>query len=162
MNFEKVETEEDIKEVAKLACEIWNEYFLSIISKEQIDYMLDNIQSEKPISQQIKDGYEYYLLKDNEENLGYCAIQKREDSLFLSKLYVLKEKRGKGFGHQAFDFVEQKAKEMRLSKIVLTCNKYNLQSLMTYSKWGFETVDSVIADIGGGYVMDDYILEKTI
>lgn len=35
----------DIKELAKLANEIWHEYWPSILSTEQIEYMVEKFQS---------------------------------------------------------------------------------------------------------------------
>lgn len=44
-------------------------------------------------------------------------------------------------------------------KIQLTVNKHNINSINAYKKWGFKTIDSVVTDIGSGFVMDDYIME---
>ena len=84
MEINKVLTNQHIKELSELAHKIWNEYFISIISQEQIDYMLKNLQSEEPITKQINDdGYEYFLVKDGDKNIGYFAIQQRQGHLFL-------------------------------------------------------------------------------
>ena len=48
------------------------------------------------------------------------------------------------------------------NKIRLTVNKYNQYTIDAYNKWGFKTVDSVVTDIGNGFVMDDYIMEYEI
>ena len=164
MKIIKVLTNQNIKEVSELAHKIWNEYFISIITQEQIDYMLKNFQSENPITNQIqKEGYEYFLIKNDEQNnIGYFSIQKRPELLFLSKLYIDKSQRGKGTGKEALEFITNKAKDYGLSKIQLTCNKFNLQSLAIYERWGFDIVKSVETDIGNGFVMDDYILEKIV
>ena len=45
MKIKVCETEEQVQTLAKLASEIWHEYFVSIISKEQIDYMVEKFQS---------------------------------------------------------------------------------------------------------------------
>ncbi|CAH0117684.1 MULTISPECIES: hypothetical protein [unclassified Paenibacillus] len=51
--FTRVATEEDVELLARLASEIWNEYFISIISKEQIDYMLGKFQSVQAVMKTI-------------------------------------------------------------------------------------------------------------
>lgn len=163
MEITRVLNNQHIKELSILAHKIWNEYFISIISQEQIDYMLKNLQSEEPIAKQIQnDGYEYFLVKDGDKNIGYFAIQQRPEYLFLSKLYIDKSQRGQGIGKEAFEFIKTKAKEYNIPKIQLTCNKFNLPSLAVYERWGFDIVKSAEADIGGGFVMDDYILEKAV
>lgn len=45
MEIKVCETEEQVRSLAELASEIWHEYFVSIISKEQIDYMVEKFQS---------------------------------------------------------------------------------------------------------------------
>ncbi len=62
MNIERVLTETQIETVARLACEIWNQHFIPIIGKAQVDYMLEKFQSKRAISEQIENGYSYYLL----------------------------------------------------------------------------------------------------
>ena len=60
---------ENIKELAALASEIWHEYWVEILSLEQIDYMVENFQSETAINKQIaKDNYTYFYINYNKEN----------------------------------------------------------------------------------------------
>lgn len=153
ITFNKVE---NIKELASLAYAIWHEYWTCILSNEQIDYMVQNFQSEKAIKNQIEnENYTYYLIKAGNENAGYFGISDKQDYLFLSKLYIKKEFRHKGIGTKAFDRI----KELAHGKPVrLTVNKYNTNTIKAYKKWGFKIIDSVVTDIGSGFVMDDYIM----
>lgn len=154
ITFEKVS---DIKELASLASSIWHEYWTCLLSPEQIDYMVENFQSEKAIKEQIEnENYTYYFIKSDNENAGYFGISDKGNFLFLSKIYIRKEFRHKGIGTKAFD----KIKELALGKpIRLTVNKHNTNSINAYKKWGFKTIDAVVTDIGSGFVMDDYIME---
>ena len=45
--------------------------------------------------------------------------------------------------------------------IYLTVNKYN-PSYQIYRHLGVEAIDSVVTDIGEGYVMDDYIMQRKL
>ena len=90
------------------------------------------------------------------------AIQPKGRELFLSKIYVLSSRRGLGYGKKAVQFVETVAKELNLNKIALTVNKNNVNSIKAYEKIGFKNVGSVVQDIGNGFVMDDYKMEKTL
>lgn len=160
----KVETDEQIKELCSLAKEIWNEYSICFISQEQIDYMLEKFQSEQVVKGQINfQNYQYYFMEEDGENIGYFAVQKQKDNLFLSKIYIKKDFRGKGFARKAFtNAIIPITRELELPKITLTVNKYNFASIMVYEKLGFDRVDSKEFDIGNGYIMDDYIYEYTI
>ena len=161
--FTKASDKNSIKVVAQLAEEIWHQHFTPIIGKDQVVYMVEKFQSEPAITQQIADGYEYYLIEMDNESAGYYAIQLRErGNLFLSKIYIKSTLRGRGIGRQAIEEIMKKAQEMQANKISLTVNKYNTDSINAYLKMGFKNVDSVVADIGNGFVMDDYILEKEI
>jgi len=155
----KAEDSEKIKEITDLATIIWHEHFASILSMEQIDYMVDKFQSYKAVSEQIADGYEYYQLKLDGELVGYTGVHEKEHGLFLSKLYIKKDCRGHGLSSQAFTFLKNRCKERGLERIWLTCNKYNSYTLDIYKHFGFVTIDTAETDIGSGFVMDDFIME---
>ena len=80
----------------------------------------------------------------------------------MSKIYVLKESRGKGIGKRAMTFVLDMAKSMDCIKVSLTVNKYNHNSIRAYESIGFINKQELVQDIGGGFVMDDYLMEKSI
>ena len=156
INFKKVEYI-DIKELASLACAIWHEYWTCILSSEQIDYMVENFQSEKAMKNQVEnENYTYYFITANNKNIGYFGISDKNEYLFLSKLYIKKEYRHKGIGQIAFEKIKEIANGQR---IILTVNKHNTNTINAYKKWGFKTIDSVVTDIGNSFVMDDYIME---
>ena len=58
--------------------------------------------------------------------------------------------------------VEQQALVRGLRAVRLNVNKYNTKSIAAYRKSGYEVIDTVVADIGRGYVMDDYIMQKQL
>ncbi len=146
----------DIKQLADLAAEIWHEYWTCILSEEQINYMIEKFQSQKAIEEQIKnEQYTYYFIVEDGKNAGYTGVSDKGDYLFLSKLYLLKKYRHKGLGRKTVELL----KAMNFPKIRLTVNKYNKNTIEAYFKYGFKIVDSVVTDIGSGFVMDDYIME---
>jgi RimJ/RimL family protein N-acetyltransferase len=70
--------------------------------------------------------------------------------------------RGNGIGRSALSFIEAQVKALDLRKIQLTVNKFNTNSIKAYEKMGFVNTEATVQDIGNGYVMDDYVLEKTV
>ncbi len=164
MKLIPVLTEEQINKTAVLADEIWHEFFPAIISVSQIDYMVEMFQSVNAITKQINEnGYKYFLMHKNGTYAGYLAIQPQADGrLFLSKIYVKKEYRGQGFARQAFAFMDEYCKKNNHHAIWLTVNKHNDSSIAAYKKSGFSIVGEGVQDIGNGYVMDDYFLERPI
>ncbi len=158
MEFVKVSSSEQIEKTAAVAADIWRRHYVSIVGSAQVEYMLEKFQSPAAIAEQITQGYLYYLLKEGGEIVGYIAMQPNKDdgSMFLSKYYVSENYRGCGYGKEAMNFIKQECRQMNCPLLWLTVNKHNTNSLKIYEKLGFENAGSVVADIGGGYVMDDY------
>lgn len=163
LNIKRVESEDDRELLVSKAEEIWLEHFTSIIGEEQVRYMLAKFLSYDAIMKQEEtQGYEYYLLYDEKDICGFTAIVQEKERMFLSKLYVQKSCRGKRYSSKTLHFIEKQAVKRGLSSIWLTCNKYNKTTLDIYHHLGFEIFDSAVNDIGNGYVMDDYYLEKRL
>ena len=162
VNIVTVHTRPNITIVADLAQTIWTEHYTPIIGLDQVNYMLNKFQSVMAVKDQVDKGITYCLLQFQDNYVGYFSFSVNEDFLFLSKLYVLKSARGNGIAKAALSFIEGKVQELGLKKIRLTVNKYNSNSIVAYQKMGFVNVGSIVQDIGNGYVMDDYVLEKNI
>ena len=152
----------ELSEIEKLAQEIWEEHYTPIIGREQVAYMLDKFQSLNAMIDQIKDGYQYFAIEKDEQLIGYLAVQPRNEQLFLSKIYLHQSVRGKGYGKKAIDFVGNMAQQLSLTSVGLTVNKYNKDTIEAYERCGFIKGEAVVFDIGAGYIMDDYRMEKPI
>jgi ribosomal protein S18 acetylase RimI-like enzyme len=164
MEILAVINQEDIKLTADLAAIIWSEHYTDLIGQEQVDYMIKNFQSETVISEQIGAGCEYFLVKYDNKYVGYFAIEPQFilNQMFLSKLYVKQDFRGHGIARQCVQFIVDRTKALNLSKIYLTVNKYNQIAIESYLKLGFVKVKSFTKDIGDGFIMDDYGMEKMV
>lgn len=162
---------EDKKTIAdtfsELAGEIWREHFTPIIGAEQVEYMLAKFQSAEQICTDMAENNYIYFMAQCEKNyptdkhLGYCAVVPRADHLFLSKMYVKSKYRGRGIARSFLNEADALCRlEYGFNKMRLVVNKHNSGAIATYQKMGFETVDAVKTDIGGGFFMDDYIMER--
>jgi diamine N-acetyltransferase len=162
--FQAVASPADVAETARLADVIWREHYLPIIGRQQVDYMLAKFQSAQAIAAQVADGYEYYLIVHHGQRAGYAAVAADGDtsSLLLSKIYVGKSLRGHGLGKKALAFIEDLCRQRGIRTIWLTVNKNNTASIAWYERVGFVNAGPIIQDIGGGFVMDDFKMEKTI
>lgn len=156
------ETSAHYRLIAKLADTIWREHYIPIIGVGQVDYMLSKFQSEQAIADQITEGYKYYIIEFDKNTVGYLSFIKQANSLFLSKIYVLSDYRGKKIGKTALAFVDKKALELGCKSVALTVNKNNTNSIKAYNKIGFKTLGPIVIDIGNGFIMDDYKMEKPI
>lgn len=142
---------------------IWREHYLPLLGEDQVNYMLTHLQSKAKMIQDIADSKaEYFIVEVGVIDSGYVAIEWHEDTLFLSKLYLLKEARGQGHAYAVLQKLIEMAKNRPVDAIELTVNKYNDASIAFYEKTGFERIDAVVSDIGGGYVMDDFVYRLSI
>lgn len=159
----KAESDDQLGRIAAIADEIWHEYFPCIISEGQIDYMVEKFCSFEAMKENIaKESYSYYFIKRGGEDIGYTAAKPDGDRLFLSKIYLKKEERGKKYSRRVIEFYEELSRESGLRAMWLTVNKHNGSTIAAYKAMGFEIIGEGVADIGNGYVMDDYFMEKPV
>lgn len=164
IKFEQAVTEEQVSALCKIAERVWHETYDALLPAGQVNYMVEKFQSEPAVHRQIEqENYRYYLISCEGERAGFLGVSpehEREGELFLSKLYLLSSFQGRGLAGQALLFAEQMAKEWGLDAIGLTVNKQNRHAKEVYEHCGFQVAESVVSDIGAGYVMDDYIMIK--
>lgn len=160
-----VETQEQAAATAELARQIWQEHYSPIIGSGQVEYMLNRFQSSERIWQDITDaGFRYSLVEVDGEPAAYMAVKTDDSdhSLFLSKFYINQKFRQQGLGRLMLAEQIQYCRTNGLNSIWLTVNKNNRQSIIAYQRLGFVQTDSVVNDIGDGYVMDDFVMRLTI
>src|SRR5687767_13154902 len=75
--------------------------------------------------------------------------------LKLHKLYVHPDCQRRGYGAMLLKRAESAARERGFVVLVLAVNKKNTKAIAAYRKNGFALRESVVTDIGGGFVMDD-------
>ena len=164
VNIVKVENNRQVDVVEKLARDIWEQHFTPIIGASQVEYMLNKFQSRQAIVTQLDDGWEYYIATLEKKYVGYTGLVPNviNNKMMLSKFYVKSNARRRGVGNQMLDFVEEVSRARGFNTVWLTVNRFNDSAVGWYIKHGYITVDEVKKDIGGGFFMDDIIMEKKI
>lgn len=157
-----VTTDGQLEVLGSVARTVWNEAYGDILSQDQIDYMLDRFQSADAMREQISQGYTYLAITVDGDVIGYTGYVPDDRGLFLSKLYILREYRGRGYARTAVDRLRDVATSLGLGCIHLMVNRDNKDAIGLYGHLGFRTVDSVDTPIGGGFVMNDHIMELRI
>ena len=96
--------------------------------------------------------------------VGYMATQIDSPAavLHLHKLYVLPQFQGKGLGGRLLEHSIQAATQAGCRSVRLHVNKGNHRAIACYHRHGFSREASVVNDIGGGYVMDDYVMVRPL
>ncbi|WP_445719841.1 GNAT family N-acetyltransferase [Flavobacterium sp.] len=155
----------DLPIIIDLTKKIWPVAYGEILSKSQLDYMIDKFYNETALREQIEvKGHVFYLAQDDKDKyVGFVSyeINCEPNKTKIHKIYVLPETQGTGLGRQFFELVKEKAIENHQKAIFLNVNKYN-NAIHFYTKLGFTKVKDEVIDIGNGYVMDDYVMEVAI
>ncbi len=161
---------DEVPELAELARSIWFEYWPAHIGPAQTAYMVELFQSEEAIRRAMaEDAYEYWLIVASEPGgteriVGYTGghVEPETNRFFISKLYVKAGERGRHFASAAVRFYDDLCAERGLRAMYLTVNKGNELAIRAYRGTNFRTIAKAVTDIGGGFVMDDYIMEREV
>ena len=163
MNLIKANSEH-IPIIIDLTKKIWPVAYGEILSKAQLDYMIDKFYNEPALCELMQKGHVFYVAQDDKDNyVGFVSyeINSEPNKTKIHKIYVLPETQGTGLGRQFFELVKDKAIENNQEAIFLNVNKYN-NAIHFYHKLGFIKIKDEVIDIGSGYVMDDYVMEIAV
>ncbi len=152
-------TEDDIPLINSLAQKIWRLHYPSIISLEQIEYMLEKMYSTEALSQQLLDGHHFEFCFTDKKPIGYCSYSRQEnENYFLHKMYIDTTQHHKGIGTWFFKQVFGKINDIK--NLRLTVNRKNHTAINFYFKNGFIIEEVKDFDIGKGFWMNDFVMLK--
>jgi ribosomal protein S18 acetylase RimI-like enzyme len=157
----------DIEAVAALARRVWNVCYPAIIPPAQIDYMLDQRYDTARLAAELAvPAIAWSLAETGGALAGFAStIDRRPDGiaeLKLDKLYVDPDRQRSGIGGALIEDALRRARALGLPSVVLAVNKRNAQAIAAYRKHGFAVREAVCVDIGGGFVMDDFIMARSL
>jgi len=158
-------TSADFATLAHLAETIWRDHYTPIIGKAQVDYMLADRYTPAKLQQYLGANDRWLmLLRVDGEAAGYCsyALTEIQGEIKVEQLYLLPGFRSMGLGAAMLNHIEQQARLHGHAKLVLQVNKQNRSAIAFYRRMGFTIRKAAVFDIGGGYVMDDYVMEKIL
>ena len=147
-----------------LAGNIWPSAYGTILSKEQLSYMLNLMYSIETLEKSFDKGNEFYCAFDNDFPLGFLELEfSNEDpnTVKLQKIYVLPSEQNKGIGKKFLQLALLRAKNRGASNVILQVNRAN-KAVGFYLKNNFSIITEEDFPIGNGYYMNDYVMEKTL
>ncbi|WP_396145003.1 GNAT family N-acetyltransferase [Flavobacterium sp.] len=156
-----VATKEQLAIVKNLAYIIWPNAYETILSKAQLDYMLEMIYSIDSLEKQFDNGHIFLLIEDDQNFIGFASYElncNNSNKTKLQKLYVLPEIQGKGIGKQVIGYIKEKVVLSNNLALFLNVNKFN-KAKDFYQKYGFQITKEEVIEIGNNYIMDDYVME---
>ena len=151
----------DIPEIRRLSDEIWKKVYPSVVTLDQIEYMLERIYSYDSLVQQIEElKHQFILVQWNGENVGYASYSVKsaeEPTRFrLHKLYLQPEMHGKGLGKAMLRHIIEQILPLGARELELNVHKRN-PSYHFYLRMGFEVEQALVLEFGP-YLLDDYIM----
>lgn len=158
-------TFDDVDRIREIAEITWPVTYRSIISQEQIQFMLDWMYDKTTIRKAIEADLQDFLVIENvNEIVGFAGIEHKYEGKSIThihKLYVLPSTQGTGAGKTLLQAIEKEALLKHSSHLHLNVNKAN-PAVQFYFKHDFIVERETVLDIGNGFVMDDYIMIKTL
>lgn len=157
-------TSKDIPIIQEIAHKTWPITYGSILSKAQLDYMMNLMYSDASLLEQLKTKPLFFLASEHDIGLGFISCEnnyQNTKATRIHKIYILPEAQGKGIGKKLIEKVMTIAKENQSEVVSLNVNKFN-KAVSFYKRIGFEIVAEEDLDIGNGFLMEDYKMKLMI
>jgi len=163
--IKKASSEKDLNTIREIAHKTWPSTFSSILSPDQINYMLEWMYSLESLKNQINDKGNVFLIASFDgEPLGFASYEmnyKSQNTMKLHKIYILPEAQGKGIGASLIKEIKKAASEKHQTGILLNVNRQN-PAVKVYEHLGFKIIGEENIDIGNGFFMNDFVMELTL
>jgi ribosomal protein S18 acetylase RimI-like enzyme len=156
---------EDVERLAALAREIWFAHYPAIIGTAQIEYMLSQRYGLDVVREELRrEGLWWSKLMVDAEMVGFASyfLTDAAGEMKIDKLYVHPRHQRRGYGGMMIAHIRELARLRGCNRLVLAVNKRNQSAIAAYLKHGFHVAGAVVKDIGDGFVMDDYIMQKPV
>lgn len=158
-------TTDHIYNIQVLSDIIWPVTFKEILSPEQIKYMMEMMYNTSALEKQMNElNHRYLLVEEDGEYLGYLSYEtdyKGASVTKIHKIYVLPSTQGKGVGRLFIDTASEIAKANNNTILSLNVNRFN-KAIDFYKRMGFDFHSSENIEIGNGFLMEDYIMNKNL
>lgn len=152
----------DIPVIQHISFKTWPVAYGNILSREQLSYMLEKMYSSRSLLEQMNNRHWFFLALHDHSPVGFASFSRLEQETFkLHKLYILPESQKTGAGKELLQFVETAAKNLGGKLLQLNVNRNN-NAKFFYEKNGFSIIKQEDIDIGDGYFMNDYVMEKSL
>jgi ribosomal protein S18 acetylase RimI-like enzyme len=154
----------DFSLIREIAFRTWPSTYGSILSKEQLDFMLNIFYSLENLALNVNQNQSFFIISENEIPLGFLGIEhhfEEKPITKIHKIYILPNNQGKGIGKSAIDFVIKSALENQNDKIILNVNRFN-KAVAFYQKMDFKIIQEIDIEIGNGYLMEDFVMEMSL
>ena len=156
----------DLQTIHDMAEVVFRKTYRSILSPEQMEYMMDWMYSLANLERQVSQGHTYYIAWVGQEPQGYLSVRKDcvepdgTEVWHLEKIYVMPSAQGTGLGRRFLETARKHVidnKSAAKARIELNVNRNN-PAVGFYKRQGLKILRQGDFPIGNGFFMNDYIM----
>ena len=158
--------DDDIADVQQLAGAIWRVHYPGIVSAAQIDYMLARGYASdvlagfpRPVRSRARARHRRRRAGRFRRVVPARRLERGQARQALRRAVAAAAGPRRAFAGARGG---QRARRRRATTLILNVNKRNAQAVRAYEKHGFAIRESVVVDIGEGFVMDDFVMARSI
>jgi len=155
----------DFNTIQQIAFKTWPETYGTILSAAQLNYMLETFYSEETLLKNLTEKNHHFLIyKESDVALGFVSFEhhyQNQPVTRIHKIYILPNNQGLGIGRTLLNATIDLAKKNHCNRISLNVNRFN-NAQFFYLKNGFEIIKKEDIEIGNGYLMEDFVMEKQV
>lgn len=155
----------DVETLSALARVVWQDAYTGLITQAQIDYMLEQRYNTPRLLEELSASDIWWDKAEVDGRLaGFAStvLTPVPGEMKLDKLYVDPAQQRLGLGGRLIAHVAARALAQACATLILAVNKGNARAIAAYQKHGFVVREAVRVDIGNGFVMDDFIMAKSL
>lgn len=149
--------DDDLHNLKEFASPIWLECYNGIVAREHTEMLIEKYFDYDNILKFRADGMVYEYIFFEQEKVGFIAYCLNPDYLYLDKLYLLKEYRGRHLSGEVFDYLSESFK----LPLRLNVNQGNTRAVTAYKANGFKIIKTEELPQKGGFVNVDYVMERS-
>jgi ribosomal protein S18 acetylase RimI-like enzyme len=156
---------QDIPLIHELAKEVFFATYEPLQPKEKVAHLFSLMYNIPALTEQMeRKNHVFLLCKDESGYLGYASYEfnyKGTNKTKIHKIYVMPAAQGKGVGKEMINAIAAISQQNKIPTLLLDVYRHN-PAIQFYEKLGFKNVGEQVTDVGNGFVMDDFLMEKTI
>ena len=152
----------DTELIRTLALQIWPLTYSAILSPRQIRYMMDLMYSEQALKEQMIKGAQFIIVYNAGIPIGFASYSETIPGIYkLHKIYLLARQQGRGSGKFVIEQIIRDIQPKGATALQLNVNRNN-KAVGFYERLGFKILREEDIDIGNGFYMNDYVMEKKL
>ena len=155
----------DVDAIARTHVLGWQHAYAGMITQKQIDYMLAQRYNAPHLLTELSQPglwWDQALVTGERVGFSSCYLTDTPGEIKLDKVYVHPDWQRAGVGGALIERVVGRGRAACCDTLVLAVNKQNVRAIAAYERKGFSVRESVCVNIGGGFVMDDFIMSRSI